>query len=101
MMQLFIRKHGHENCRCSCSEKNAAECIDLQKGNIYYDTSNVSAHVLGYAKNYLGAEKLMFGSDYPFVEPDVLSDLIETVFTKEEQEDIFWKKANEIYQLNL
>ena len=73
----------------------------LQKGNIYYDTSNVSANVLGYAKNYLGTDKLMFGSDYPFVEPDVLSDLIETVFDKEEQESIFWKKANEIYQLNL
>ncbi len=73
----------------------------MQKGNIYFDTSNVSPHVLNYAKSYLGTEKLMFGSDYPFVEPNVLSDLVEQVFTKDEQETIFWKTANEIYHLGL
>lgn len=68
---------------------------------IYFDTSNYSPSVLAYAKDYMGVKKLMFGSDYPFLMPDVLSDLIETVFTKEEQESIFWKTANEIYHLGI
>lgn len=73
----------------------------MRNGNIYFDTSNVSEHVLGYARGYLGSDKLMYGSDYPFVEPDVLSDLVEKVFPKEELEGIFWKTANEVYHLGL
>lgn len=73
----------------------------LKKGNIWCDLSNPSADVLSYARHYLTADKLILGSDYPFVEPDFLVELLTSVFPKEEHEKIFWKNANEVYRLGL
>jgi predicted TIM-barrel fold metal-dependent hydrolase len=73
----------------------------LKKGNIWCDLSNPSAEVLSYARQYLTADRLILGSDYPFVEPDYLVELLASVFPAEEQEKIFWKNANEVYRLGL
>jgi aminocarboxymuconate-semialdehyde decarboxylase len=73
----------------------------LKNGDIWCDLSNPSADVLSYARHYLTADKLILGSDYPFVEPDYLVDLLTSVFPVEEHEKIFWKNANEVYRLGM
>ena len=73
----------------------------LKNGNIWCDLSNPSVDVLTYARRYLSADKLMLGSDYPFVEQDYIVDLISSVFPAEDHEKIFWKNANEVYRLGL
>lgn len=73
----------------------------LKNGNIWCDLSNPSVDVLSYARKYLSADKLMLGSDYPFVEQDHIIDLLSSVFPAEEHEKIFWKNANEVYRLGL
>lgn len=73
----------------------------LKKGNVWCDLSNPSADVLAYARKYLSADKLMLGSDYPFVEQDYIVDLLSSVFPAEEHEKIFWRNANDVYRLGL
>lgn len=73
----------------------------LKNGNIWCDLANPSAEVLTYAKNYLSADKLMLGSDYPFVEQDFICDMAQQVFSPEELEKVCWKNANEVYKLGL
>ena len=73
----------------------------LKTGNIWCDLSNPSVDVLSYARQYLSADKLMLGSDYPFVEQDYIVDLLSSVFPAEEHEKIFWKNANEVYGLGI
>ncbi len=73
----------------------------LRHGNIWCDTANPSEEVLAFAKRYLTPDRLMFGSDYPFVEQDVLREMAEAVFTPEEREAVFWKNADRVYGLGL
>ena len=66
--------------------------------NIWYDLSNPSIPVLNMARQYLGTERLMFGSDYPFTDQDVLLDMLgESGFSADELEGIFWKNAEKLF----
>jgi predicted TIM-barrel fold metal-dependent hydrolase len=66
--------------------------------NIWFDISNPSIHVLKMAREYLGANQMMFGSDFPYVEQDVLIGLLQqSGFTESELEGIYWKNAEKLF----
>lgn len=74
----------------------------LFSGQIWFDLANPSRHVLQYFKGYLGLERAMYGSDYPFCEQDFLTGLLEEMdFTPEEREGVNWKNANRLFHLGL
>lgn len=70
----------------------------LKDGNIWFDVSNPSVFVLNMIRTYVGAEHLMFGSDYPFVDQtDLLELLGQADFTADEIEGIHWRNAERLF----
>ena len=68
----------------------------------WFDLANHSVHVLGYFKNYLGFDRAMYATDYPFAPHAMATALQERMgFTAEEQEQINWKNANQLFGLGL
>jgi predicted TIM-barrel fold metal-dependent hydrolase len=62
--------------------------------------SNPSHDVLDYALRYFGADKLMFGSDYPYVESKVLLNLIDGLSLSQADKDAcLWKNAARVFGL--
>lgn len=70
----------------------------MRNDNIWYDLSNPSVPVLNMAREYLGTDHLMFGSDYPFTDQDVLLDMLgKSGFSADELEGVFWKNAEKLF----
>jgi len=70
----------------------------MRNDNIWYDLSNPSIPVLNMAREYLRTDHLMFGSDYPFTDQDVLLDIVQkSGFSADELEGIYWKNAEKLF----
>jgi predicted TIM-barrel fold metal-dependent hydrolase len=70
----------------------------LRNPNLWFDVSNPSVAVLKTAREYLGADRLMFGSDYPFTDQEDLMGMIqESGFTAGELEGIYWRNAERLF----
>ncbi|WP_137287465.1 amidohydrolase family protein [Halorussus salinisoli] len=78
--------------------------ICQQKGNVYMDLSGwmpryIDDQVLHYAKSLL-KDKVMFGTDYPMIEPAPwLDQFAELDFPEEVQRKILWENAEELLGL--
>jgi predicted TIM-barrel fold metal-dependent hydrolase len=78
--------------------------ICQQKGNVYMDLSGwmpryIDDQVLHYAKSLL-KDKVMFGTDYPMIEPAPwLEQFEELDFPEEVQRKILWENAEEFLGL--
>jgi predicted TIM-barrel fold metal-dependent hydrolase len=78
--------------------------ICQQKGNVYMDLSGwmpryIDDQVLHYAKSLL-KDKVMFGTDYPMIEPAPwLEQFEELDFPEEVQRKILWENAEEFLEL--
>ena len=69
---------------------------------VWFDLANPSLKVLSYFKSYLGMDRAMYGTDYPFVEPFYQTELLESLeLTEEEKEQINWKNAKKLFCLDL
>ncbi|WP_267639686.1 amidohydrolase family protein [Haloarchaeobius amylolyticus] len=79
--------------------------ICQQKGNVYMDLSGwmpayIDDQVLHYAKTLL-KDKVMFGTDYPMLDPEKwLHQFAELDFPEEVQRKILWENAEEFLGLN-
>ncbi|WP_435318519.1 amidohydrolase family protein [Haloarchaeobius sp. TZWSO28] len=79
--------------------------ICQQKGNVYMDLSGwmpayIDDQVLHYAKTLL-KDKVMFGTDYPMLDPQKwLHQFAELDFPEEVQRKILWENAEEFLDLN-
>lgn len=88
--------------------------IKLNLDNVYFDLASVASNAkpevypyptaqkhIKLAKEILGCKKLMFGSDMPSsLTRDSYYNLLNymlNIFTKEEQKDVFYNNAKEIY----
>lgn len=75
----------------------------------YYLRKNINVDTMGFSpigiKNcieVLGIDRLLFGSDYPFVEvsPKVHIDIIKCLgLSQDDQDKIFWKNAAKLFKL--
>ncbi|NUB93138.1 amidohydrolase [Haloterrigena sp. SYSU A121-1] len=78
--------------------------ICQQKGNVYMDLSGwmpryIDEQVLQYAESLL-ADKVMFGTDYPMLEPEPwLEQFAALDFDEETQRKILWENAEEFLDL--
>jgi predicted TIM-barrel fold metal-dependent hydrolase len=78
--------------------------ICQQKGNVYMDLSGwmpryIDDQVLHYAKSLL-KDKVMFGTDYPMIEPGPWLDQFDELdFPEEVQRKILWENAEEFLGL--
>ncbi|MCT9096856.1 amidohydrolase family protein [Haloarchaeobius sp. HME9146] len=79
--------------------------ICQQKGNVYMDLSGwmpayIDDQVLHYAKTLL-KDKVMFGTDYPMLDPQKwLHQFAELDFPEEVQRKLLWENAEEFLDLN-
>ena len=77
----------------------------LHKSNVYMDLSGwlpryIDEQVLHYARTLL-ADKVMFGTDYPMLDPERwLSDFAEVGYEPEIQRKILWENAEELLGLS-
>jgi len=93
--QTEVMKRGVEHISIGATQQ-------LRAGNIWYDTVSPSVESLQYLHNYTTTDKILFGTDYPFISTQFFIDLVEQCgFTPEEQEQIFWKNANRVFHLGL
>lgn len=69
--------------------------------NVYTDCNNFSTDTLNFAINKMGGvNKMMFGSDSPFVEAKFVTNLIlESGLSKEETEKIFYNNAKDLFKI--
>ncbi len=69
--------------------------------NVYFETSGIQyAVILKKIYKKFGAEKIIFGSDYPFGDPRVALAMIETLNpTKEEHKLITEKNISKILKI--
>ena len=78
--------------------------ICQQKGNVYMDLSGwmpryIDEQVIHYAKSLL-SDKVMFGTDYPMLEPEPwLSQFAELDLPEAVQRKILWENAEEFFGL--
>ena len=78
--------------------------ICLQKGNVYMDLSGwmpryIDDQVLHYAKTLL-ADKVMFGTDYPMIEPGPwLEQFAALEFPEAVQRKLLWENAEAFFDL--
>ena len=66
--------------------------------NAYIDSSFKYACEYKLLKSYYGADRIIFGSDFPFYEPSDIDDIKEA-FTKEEQLLLFEKNARKLLKI--
>ena len=78
-------------------KKSPRECLK----NVFTDCNSFSVDTLKFAIDKMGGvDKMMFGSDDPFVEAGFVADLIlESGLSEEETEKIFYKNAEELFHL--
>lgn len=70
----------------------------LHNPNLWFDVSNPSVAVLKTAREYLGADRLLFGSDYPFTDQTDLMEMIrDSGFTADELVGIEWRNAERLF----
>ncbi|NLV51420.1 MAG: amidohydrolase family protein [Clostridiales bacterium] len=68
----------------------------------WFDLANPSKNVLKYFKSYIGLDRAMYGTDYPFVNQEDMSAIIDEMdFTEEEKERVNWKNADRLFKLGL
>jgi hypothetical protein len=78
--------------------------ICQQKGNVYMDLSGwlpkyIDDQVLHYAKTLL-SDKVMFGTDYPMLEPDPWLEQFEALdFPEDVQRKLLWENAEQFLDL--
>ena len=61
----------------------------LFSGQVWFDLANPSLQVLSYFKSYLGLDRAMYGTDYPFVEPFYQTELLDNLkLTENEKEQV-------------
>jgi len=90
-----VRKQGCDNITVPFKEQ-------MRNRNIWYDIVSPSVETLGFLKNYVSVDRIMFGTDYPFVAGHVFVDLINKLgYSKDELDKIMWKNANEFFGLGL
>lgn len=84
-------------------DPNKRTVIDtLFSEQVWFDLANPSIKVLEYFKEYLGFERAMYGTDYPFVDQYYMTDLIEKMdITDEDKEKINWKNAARLFDLKM
>ena len=69
---------------------------------IYLDTVSPSAQALRYAYEFSGPEHLVFGTDHPWVDPQLFVTLVEEMdIPDSEKTQIFGSNALELFGLNL
>ena len=91
--QTEIMKRGVGKIKTSVTDQ-------LRRGQIWYDTVSPSVESLNYLREFTSCDKILFGTDYPFISTRYFSDLIlQCDFTPEEREQVFWKNANDVYKL--
>jgi predicted TIM-barrel fold metal-dependent hydrolase len=74
----------------------------LHSEQTWFDLANPSPHVLRYFKSYLGLERAMYGTDYPFANQEDMSAMLDELdFTAEEKDRVNWKNADRLFKLNL
>jgi predicted TIM-barrel fold metal-dependent hydrolase len=69
--------------------------------NVYTDCNNFSTDTLKFAINKMGGvDKMMFGSDSPYVEGKFVANLILSLgLSKEDMEKVFYKNAKELFKI--
>lgn len=69
--------------------------------NVYTDCNNFSADTLKFAINKIGGvDKMMFGSDSPFVEAKFITDLVLNLgLSNEDIEKIFYNNAKQLFKI--
>ena len=77
---------------------NKRKISDYFKDNIFVTTSgNMSAPAFNLAKEVLGIDHIMVGTDYPYeILPDMMQFLDELKLTKEEREMLYYKNAEQL-----
>lgn len=71
-------------------------------GRFWFDACNPSPFILRAFRDYVGTDRLMFATDYPFLgAKDMLAFMDEVGYTEEELEAICWKNADRFYRLGL
>lgn len=74
----------------------------LRFGQIWYDTVSPSVESLRFLENYVTADRIIFGTDFPFISTEYFVDLLGNCgFSKVALESIFWKNANKVFKLGL
>ena len=69
---------------------------------VYLDTVSPSAQALRYAYEFSGAEHLVFGTDHPWIDPQLFVELIAGMdISTEEREQIFAGNARALFNLRL
>jgi predicted TIM-barrel fold metal-dependent hydrolase len=58
--------------------------------DIYFDIVSPSSQALQYAYEFSGAEKLLFGTDHPWVEPRVFVELLDEMDIPEEEKALIF-----------
>lgn len=67
---------------------------------IYFDIVSPSSQAIQYAYEFSGVDKLLFGTDHPWVEPRVFVDLLEGMkISADEKAQIFSGNAMSFFNL--
>jgi predicted TIM-barrel fold metal-dependent hydrolase len=89
--QTTVLKRGTENIRKPPSEY-------LKR--VYFDTVSPIAPAIKYCYDLVGADQLLYASDHPWVEPELISRCIRQLnLSSEEEVKIFGENARRLFGL--
>jgi predicted TIM-barrel fold metal-dependent hydrolase len=89
--QTMVLKRGADHIRQAPSEY-------LKR--VWLDTVTPIALGIGYAHEFAGADKLLYGSDHPWVDPQLVIDRIESQnFSAADRARIYARNARELFNL--
>jgi len=67
---------------------------------IYFDTVSPNPLAIKYCYDLLGADRLLYGSDHPWVEPELIADCIKELhLPSEDERKIFGENAKALFKL--
>ena len=76
---------------------------DAYKEHVYIDTLSMHAPAIRCAYEYMGADQLLFGTDYPHRASGTVEGNLDTLdkvgFTDKEKQKIFARNAVELFKL--
>lgn len=75
-------------------------CFGLYYGRVYLDMVSPSPLALRFAYDFAGPERLLFGSDHPWVKIDTFTELVEQMdIPEEDKARIFGLNAQKLFKI--
>ncbi|MEC9259058.1 MAG: amidohydrolase family protein, partial [Candidatus Poribacteria bacterium] len=98
ILPYMMGRIDHQTEVLGRARDNITQPVSIYMKDVYLDTVSPSRQALEYACEFSGADRLLFGSDHPWVSPQIFVKIIDEMKISElEKEKIYYQNAKSLF----